>query len=792
MVIEKDEKADEGREMWHSNSKGSGIRRGGGGNGIVAVAIDNDKGSSCALKWAVDSLLARGQTVILLHVLHGTSVSRGSEAIICNITNSSVSPHRYQHDTSMKDLFLPFHCYCTRKDIQCLDVLLQDHDDVKAITEYVSYAAIENLVIGATSRRGFIRFKSSSSSILKGAPDFCTVFIVSKGKISSVRNATRPAAHTSPLLSHIRNLKNKEEHHPEIPFRNANTRDGTSIKPQGWLDESFKSPFPRRGTTGISCVDFPDSDTEISFVSSNRPSTGRSSSVYDCIEAGRTSHVSNSSDHNFGSARLGLRFNDPSSPHTSVSHESSRTSFSYSSQSMDEEAEADVRRLKLEVKQSMEMYNAACREALTAQQKLMELKDWRMEEKHKLEEAHLAQEAALAIAEQEKARRRAAMETAEASKKIAEIETHRRASVEVKALKEAEKMRKLLDNLTQTDVRYRRYSIEQIEAATNFFAESQKIGEGGYGPVFKCFLDHTPVAVKVLRPDAAQGKSQFQQEIDILSCIRHPNMVLLLGACPEYGVLIYEYMANGSLEDCLFRKRNNSVLSWQLRFRIAAEIATGLLFLHQTKPEPFVHRDLKPGNILLDQNYVSKISDVGLARLVPQVAENVTQCCMTSAAGTFCYIDPEYQQTGMLGVKSDVYSLGIIFLQLLTGRTPMGLAYRAGEAIENDTFEEMLDPSVTDWPLQQVLCLAKMAVKCAELRRKDRPDLAKVVLPELDKLRDFAEENMTVQSLPIILGCIAPSPCHTETSVQQDVMSDPRFVHSVGSSAPSTPTEGNP
>ncbi|XP_068501059.1 U-box domain-containing protein 35-like isoform X4 [Phaseolus vulgaris] len=757
MVIEKDEKADEGREMWHSNSKGSGIRRGGGGNGIVAVAIDNDKGSSCALKWAVDSLLARGQTVILLHVLHGTSVSRGSEAIICNITNSSVSPHRYQHDTSMKDLFLPFHCYCTRKDIQCLDVLLQDHDDVKAITEYVSYAAIENLVIGATSRRGFIRFKSSSSSILKGAPDFCTVFIVSKGKISSVRNATRPAAHTSPLLSHIRNLKNKEEHHPEIPFRNANTRDGTSIKPQGWLDESFK---------------------QVS-ISKKRHDWN----IMRGLPRLRYRNIF---------SRLGLRFNDPSSPHTSVSHESSRTSFSYSSQSMDEEAEADVRRLKLEVKQSMEMYNAACREALTAQQKLMELKDWRMEEKHKLEEAHLAQEAALAIAEQEKARRRAAMETAEASKKIAEIETHRRASVEVKALKEAEKMRKLLDNLTQTDVRYRRYSIEQIEAATNFFAESQKIGEGGYGPVFKCFLDHTPVAVKVLRPDAAQGKSQFQQEIDILSCIRHPNMVLLLGACPEYGVLIYEYMANGSLEDCLFRKRNNSVLSWQLRFRIAAEIATGLLFLHQTKPEPFVHRDLKPGNILLDQNYVSKISDVGLARLVPQVAENVTQCCMTSAAGTFCYIDPEYQQTGMLGVKSDVYSLGIIFLQLLTGRTPMGLAYRAGEAIENDTFEEMLDPSVTDWPLQQVLCLAKMAVKCAELRRKDRPDLAKVVLPELDKLRDFAEENMTVQSLPIILGCIAPSPCHTETSVQQDVMSDPRFVHSVGSSAPSTPTEGNP
>jgi len=144
---------------------------------------------------------------------------------------------------------------------------------------------------------------------------------------------------------------------------------------------------------------------------------------------------------------------------------------------------------------------------------LMELTHWRIEEEKQLEEARLAEEAALAIAEKEKARCRAAMETAEASKKIAEVETHRRASVEVKALKEAEKMRKLLDNLAQTDARYRRYSIQEIEAATNFFAESQKIGEGGYGPVFKCFLDHTPVAVKVLRPDAAQGKSQFQQEV---------------------------------------------------------------------------------------------------------------------------------------------------------------------------------------------------------------------------------------------------------------------------------------
>ena len=237
-------------------------------------------------------------------------------------------------------------------------------------------------------------------------------------------------------------------------------------------------------------------------------------------------------------------------------------------------------------------------------------------------------------------------------------------------------------------------------------------------------------------------------QVEVLSCIRHPNMVLLLGACPEFGCLVYEYMANGSLDDCLFRRGNKPALPWQLRFRIAAEIATGLLFLHQTKPEPLVHRDLKPGNILLDRNYVSKISDVGLARLVPpKVADTVTQYRMTSTAGTFCYIDPEYQQTGMLGIKSDVYSLGIMLLQMITAKPPMGLPHHVGRSIENGTFADMLDPAVQDWPLEQALHFAKLSLACAEMRRKDRPDLGKVVLPELNKLRDFAEENMPMMMM---------------------------------------------
>lgn len=143
----------------------------------------------------------------------------------------------------------------------------------------------------------------------------------------------------------------------------------------------------------------------------------------------------------------------------------------------------------------------------------VELQRWKLEEERRLEEARLAEEAALAIAEKEKARSKAAIETAEAQKRIAELESQKRINAEMKALMETEEKRKAVDALSGTGLRYRRYTIEEIEAATHFFTESQKIGEGGYGPVYKCLLDHTPVAVKVLRPDAAQGRSQFQREV---------------------------------------------------------------------------------------------------------------------------------------------------------------------------------------------------------------------------------------------------------------------------------------
>ncbi|KAI6689738.1 hypothetical protein NL676_026566 [Syzygium grande] len=145
-------------------------------NGLVAVAVDKDKGSQCAIRWAGDNLLSRGQTVILIHV----------------------------HDDSSR-------IFSYLNQIHSLDVVLEDTDVVRALTDYVSYAAIESLVLGASSRHGFIRLKSSHipSSVSKGVPDFCTVYVISKGKVSSVRRASRPAPHASPLLDQIQTHKEK-------------------------------------------------------------------------------------------------------------------------------------------------------------------------------------------------------------------------------------------------------------------------------------------------------------------------------------------------------------------------------------------------------------------------------------------------------------------------------------------------------------------------------------------------------------------------------------------------------
>eukprot|EP00258_Populus_trichocarpa_P024766 XP_024440785.1 U-box domain-containing protein 33 isoform X4 [Populus trichocarpa] len=307
------------------------------------------------------------------------------------------------------------------------------------------------------------------------------------------------------------------------------------------------------------------------------------------------------------------------------------------------------------------------------------------------------------------------------------------------ALKEAEELRRNQTEASSTHMPrfFSDFSFSEIEEATHHFDPSRKIGEGGYGNIYKGVLRQTQVAVKMLDSNSMQGPAEFQQEVNVLSKMRHPNLITLVGACPEAWTLIYEYLPNGSLEDRLSCKDNSPPLSWQTRIRIATELCSVLIFLHSSKPHSIVHGDLKPANILLDENFVTKLSDFGICRLLDhkEGSSNNTTICRTDPKGTFVYMDPEFVSTGELSPKSDVYSFGIILLRLLTARQALGITKEVRYALDKGTLKTLLDPLAGDWPFVQAEMLAHMALRCCEMNRKNRPDLASEVWRVLEPMK---------------------------------------------------------
>ncbi|KAF2590153.1 hypothetical protein F2Q70_00040133 [Brassica cretica] len=353
-------------------------------SGSVAIAIDNDKTSQNALKWTMENLTSRGQTLALIHVV---PKSQSSSDIEEGIT------HKQQIEKETKHLFVSFHCFCSRKEINCLDVVLEDVDKVKAIVEYVTVSAIENLVLGAPSRNSFMRvfffkiliinrrFKTDlPTSVSKAAPDFCNVYVIAKSKISSLRSSSRPAPYHPSVLSEFDNHEtNENKHKTREATTPAYSRGRRSVDSDGPRSGFVKPPQGHMKLMG----DFSDSESEysfinasqqgsdISYISSGRPSVDRSSFTYDLPDSARTSRMSTSSEQSIGSNRLGIKFTDLGCLNnaSTASEESGRTSCSYSSQSLGD-VEAQMRRLRLELKQTMDMYSSACREALTARNEL--------------------------------------------------------------------------------------------------------------------------------------------------------------------------------------------------------------------------------------------------------------------------------------------------------------------------------------------------------------------------------------------------------------------------------------
>ncbi|EPS67560.1 protein kinase, partial [Genlisea aurea] len=212
----------------------------------------------------------------------------------------------------------------------------------------------------------------------------------------------------------------------------------------------------------------------------------------------------------------------------------------------------------------------------------------------------------------------------------------------------------------------RSFTFKELASATQNFREANLIGEGGFGSVYKGRLESgTVVAVKQLNHEGLQGNQEFIVEVLMLSLLHHPNLVNLIGYCADgdQRLLVYEFMPLGSLENHLFDVESG--LSWSTRLKIGYGTARGLEYLHCKANPPVIYRDLKSSNILLDDDFGVKLSDFGLAKLGP-VGDNTH--VSTRVMGTYGYCAPEYAMSGKLTLKSDIYSFGVVLLELITGR----------------------------------------------------------------------------------------------------------------------------
>ncbi|KAM4111471.1 hypothetical protein ACJW30_05G070100 [Castanea mollissima] len=282
------------------------------------------------------------------------------------------------------------------------------------------------------------------------------------------------------------------------------------------------------------------------------------------------------------------------------------------------------------------------------------------------------------------------------------------------------------------------FSFESIFVATNNFPTENKLGEGGFGPVYKGKLSDGPeIAIKRLSGSSGQGLVEFKNEVILIAKLQHTNLVRLLGFCiqEEEKLLIYEYMPNKSLDFFLFDSTKKHLLSWRTRFNIIEGIAQGLVYLHKYSRLKVIHRDLKASNIVLDEEMNPKISDFGMAKIfgLKGLEENTNR-----VVGTYGYMFPEYAMNGVVSIKTDVFSFGVLLLEIMSGKKnnsryhfedPLNLTGYAWQLWNEGKSLELIDPTILEEsrpPFEALRCI-HIGLLCVQDQAKDRPTMPDVV-----------------------------------------------------------------
>ncbi|XP_058086237.1 probable serine/threonine-protein kinase PBL15 [Magnolia sinica] len=344
----------------------------------------------------------------------------------------------------------------------------------------------------------------------------------------------------------------------------------------------------------------------------------------------------------------------------------------------------------------------------------------------------------------------------EFSKKVAEHPSFRRLSFSDLSRSSSTRFNEDLTQSFGSGMGLHVFQLSELRAITQNFSSNFLLGEGGFGTVHKGYIDDKlrqglkaqPVAVKLLDIEGLQGHREWLAEVIFLGQLRHPHLVKLIGYCceEEDRLLVYEFMPRGSLENHLF-KRISSTLAWSTRLKIAIGAAKGLAFLHSAET-PVIYRDFKTSNVLLDSDFTAKLSDFGLAKMGPEGEDtHVT----TRVMGTHGYAAPEYVMTGHLTIKSDIYSFGVVLLELLTGRRSLDKGRPKSEQnlvdwakpylASSRKLRYIMDPRLMgQYSVKGSREVASLALQCVSSNPKDRPLMLGIIesLQAVQHLKDIA------------------------------------------------------
>ncbi|XP_011042691.1 PREDICTED: U-box domain-containing protein 33-like [Populus euphratica] len=742
-------------------------------NERVYVAVGNSLEKALSLlNWVFNNFGTR--QICLLHV-HRPSplIPTPLGKLPASQANAEVvSAFRREENEQTKKLIDYYLIICSRAKVEATIIVIENDQVHKGIVELVNRHGVRKLVMGAVTENCMKVKKSSSKEnyAAKYAPLFCEIWFINKGKHVWTREASENS-NPLPQCAHAENMsfetlrsESLRYSKSNLPFQKKNLRSNSAARIScarisGYVqNESVcaESVLPTIYSSYSSCSCHPIQSSSSSCAPGCTSTERRVASGSDSKLEEESSH-SHVEDVRLETEALGNEsFEDFLKRKTleAISKVKIFESAHAHEVKLRKEAEDALNNTIMEREKLLEEKDEAARK-LERTMRNFALLDSRAQEANCRSEEAAGElkliQTSISSLRQEKQRIR--QQKIEAVHWLERWRSHGQAG--------ASNCNGIL-GITEELPELAEFSLSDLQTATCNFSESFKLGQGGCGCVYKGEMLGRTVAIKRLHPNNTQGQLEFQKEVQVLGKLQHPHLVTVLGACPEAWSLVYEYLPNGSLQDRLFQKSNISPLTWKIRTRIIAEISSTLCFLHSSKPEKIVHGDLKPQNILLNSELSCKICDFGICRLV---TEDSLYCPSIHRSdepkGSFPYTDPEFQRIGVLTPKSDIYAFGVIILQLITGKPPVGLVGKVRRTLSCGKLASILDPSAGEWPMFVARQLVDLSLQFCELRSRDRPDLTPTLVRELEQLH-VSEER----PVPSIFLC----------PILQEIMHDPQVA----------------